>query len=159
MIASIAMFGGGAAWLCYLAATTRHGVVIEEVIHLNAHQARIFYGVLAVLSFGLTALGVRTTARLASGKLHIAIDDDGITVPTRRTGLVPRRFTWAGIISARLHKVSGQVFMTLTDAAGKGGIARSYLSNAEFDEIVGIVAEHVPPPRAELPIARARVDR
>jgi hypothetical protein len=99
---------------------------------------------------------VLVIVRLASGKLHVDIDDDSITLPGRPMRPRAQRFAFGDITSAQLSRVGRQVFLTIHDARSKSWLAKSHLSDREFDEIVAIVAQHVPPPRADLPVARLR---
>ncbi|HMG51949.1 MAG TPA: hypothetical protein VK601_00680, partial [Kofleriaceae bacterium] len=128
LILATVFFGGCGAVMWYEAMHDRRGVVIEGVIHLDPGQARIFYVVLMALCFGFIAMGALAMLRLSRGGLCVEIDDDGITLPGSPMRPRPRRFAWASISSARLSKVSGQVFMTITGPAGKATLARIHLA-------------------------------
>jgi hypothetical protein len=95
-----------------------------------------------------------TAIRLAGGTQRIEIVDTGITVPPGPFRFAPRRIAWAHIQRARLRKVASETFLEITDVAGTAKLAKSHVSDREFDEIVGIVAQNVPGPRADLPAAR-----
>jgi hypothetical protein len=155
MIFAMVFFSACAAMMWHEATTTRRGVVIEEVIHLDRGQARTFFGVLAAMSIGFVVLGAYSTIRLARGTLHIDLDDDGITLPGRLLRPQPRRFAWRTITSVRTHNIYRQVLLSIAGAEGKGSIGKSTLPDAEFDQIVALIAQRVPPERAQLPAARA----
>jgi hypothetical protein len=148
------MFGLGAAFLAYSAATPHRGLVILQLIRLDRDEATLYYTGFAIGCAVLTAMLAWNAVRLAGGKQRIEIDDAGITVPARPFRLVPRRIAWAHINRARLRKVSHETLLEITDGAGTARVTKSYLDDREFDEIVGIVAQNVPGPRAELPAAR-----
>jgi hypothetical protein len=156
LILGILMFGGCGAWFVRLGATSSRGVVIEGLIHLGPGGARIFFAVLAALSFGMVAIAVLGAIRLMGGKLHVDIDDDSITLPGRPLRPRPHRFAFAEITGASQLQLGGQVVLTIQDAHAKSSITRSHLGRGEFDEIVATVARHVPPPRATLPVAKLR---
>jgi len=153
---AILFFAACAALFVYLAATNDRGLVINGIIHLDIDSARIFYVVLAALSFGMVAMGAFSMIRLGSGTLHVDIDDDSITLPGKPTRPRPHRFMFAEIQRAWISRVSSQVFLTIQDAHAKSWLVKSHLADGEFDEIVALVASHVPPPRAELPVAKLR---
>jgi hypothetical protein len=154
LVFSILFFGLCAAVLCYQASHTRRGVILEGAIHLNRGQAQIFFWVLAALSLGFVALGTVSLVRLARGKLEVVIDDDGIDLPGTLFRPRPHRFAWPDITGARLSKVSGQAFLTITAPGAKAYLSKANVTDAAFDEIVAIVGQRVPAPRAQLPVAR-----
>lgn len=156
LILAVLFFTACAALFVYLAATSDRGLVINGILHLAPGGARIFHGVLAALSLGMVAMGVFSMVRLAGGKLHVDIDDDSITLPGKPTRPRPHRFMFAEIQRAWISRVSGQVFLTIQDAHAKSWLVKSHLADGEFDEVVAVVASHVPPPRAELPVAKLR---
>jgi hypothetical protein len=154
LVFSILFFGLCAVALCYQASHTRRGVIIEGAIHLNRGQAQIFFWVLAALSLGFVALGTVGLVRLARGKLEVVIDDGGIALPGTLFRPRPHRFAWPEITGARLSKVSGQAFLTITAPGAKASLAKAHVTDAAFDEIVAIVGQRVPAPRTQLPVAR-----
>jgi hypothetical protein len=157
LILAVLLFGGGTVMLGYQAmATGRRGLVINGLIHLDPGEAQIFFGVLAALSFLMAVMGGLAMVRLANGRLHVDVDDEGITLPGKPIRPRAHRFRYAEITSARVSQISGQVFLTITGGSAKSALAKSHLADGEFEEILAIVARHVPQPRAELPVAKLR---
>jgi hypothetical protein len=156
MIPGFLLFAAGAVMMLYKATHSRRGLVIEDLIHLDAGEARIFYFVVAGISALFAAAAMATMVRLHGGKVHVEIDDDGITVPGPALRPRSRRFAWAEITLARLSTVQRQVFVTIVGPAGKASVSKGLLTDAEFDEIVAIIAARVPPGRAAIPRAQLR---
>jgi hypothetical protein len=151
----ILLFGGCAILFAAELGTDR-GLVINGIIHLGVTGARVFYGVLGLLSVAFVVFAALGIASLRGDRLAVELGDEEIVMPG--SPLRPRThvFRYADITSATLRTINKQEFLTLVDAKGKSSLARSHVGNAAFDTIVAHVAARVPAPRAALPVARLR---
>jgi hypothetical protein len=150
LVAAMLLFGGGAVLFVHLASTNDRGLILYG-FELDVGEARVAYGVLALLSGGFVALGILGTARLALGRLQVVLDDKIITVP--RVLGPPAILAYPLIRDAYVMTTAGQEFLTIVGPARNVSVARSHLSGGDFDDLVEQLAARLP--QAQL----ARVER
>ena len=118
----IFFFGLCAAMLGHEALNNGKGLVINNIIELDAGNATIFYWVLAALSLGFVLLG------LIGFMAQLTADDDAqvltlgektMTLPQGAFRKVPRELAYADITAMKQQEVQGQRFLTVKLANGK----------------------------------------
>ena len=145
---AIPFFGAGAVLFALKLGTDR-GVNIGDLVHLGVTGARVFYGVIAAVSFAFVALAILCLAAMRGGRLAVELGEESIVVPG--SVLRPRRREFC---FAEIRITLAKEFLSLFDARGTGWVARSHVGDAAFDAIVAHVAARVKPLRATLPIAK-----
>ncbi len=138
------MFFLACALVAWWAALQDRGVVIDGFIHLGPGAARVFFGVLTVLSLGFVALAVLVLIRARTPR-EVVLDDDQITIPAlyiRTAGATKIQF--ADIVRVREQWVGRHQFLTIYTRTSKHHITANYLPEGAFAEIARVLETRVP---------------
>lgn len=135
VIFGVLLFGGGAVFFAWLAANDHRGLIINGLIHLDPHEASIFYVVMGVLSAGFVGLAIASAIRSRGGRLAVELDDRSITIPGQMFRPAPVTIRFADIQQVTLRKVSGQEILDIHHAGGRASIARSMIGDGGFSDV------------------------
>ena len=79
---AIVMFVGTTVFFAVKASTNERGLIINGIVHLDPGGADVFYAVFALLSAGITVMGIVGTLRLSAIKeFRILLEEGSITFP------------------------------------------------------------------------------
>lgn len=138
-------FAGGFFGLCggffmYRALTDDRGVVINGLITLAPHAARLVYWGLAIGSFAFVAASIFLAIARLSTSHRIAISSDAILFPAGRWTSRECAVPFAGITEVKHIETHGQEFLYIYAGGLRYTIAKGMLpSNRDFEVITAIL--------------------
>jgi hypothetical protein len=133
-------FGLGTALFAYLAITNDRGLIINGLIRLSPYGARLFYWILAVLSFAFVlAAAFMAFVRLTNIQ-RIAVTQDGMLFPARRWTKRESHVSFTSMTAFERLEIQDQAFLHVYASGQRYTVVRDMLPDqGDFDEIVSIL--------------------
>lgn len=143
LVLAILLFGGAFAFFAHRAATNEVGLMINRAFHFDPEGASMFYGVLATFSAALVVGGVVGIINITRGVQMIVVTEGTISLPGAVWRRTPTTIRFDDITKARLEEVAGQTLLRLESPAGKVAIAKSHLTERDWNEFSALVLARV----------------
>ncbi|HLA34615.1 MAG TPA: hypothetical protein VJ001_07080 [Rhodocyclaceae bacterium] len=161
----VTFFGSMAYFFFQKAMFSYQGMVVFSVVQIPPYMAKYIYWFFFAFSAGVVAFGIVLFITSLQGVRVVMIHANSITVPKYSlTGVKYVEVPFGSIQKADIHKAGNGDFLNVQHTAGKFSLAAvTFQSNAEFDEILTILASRklaiTSPQRLDAKIAQSKKDK
>lgn len=132
----VIFFGAGALFMHHRAATNDRGLIINGLIELGVHGAKIFYWSLAALSAAFVVVCIFYGMPQLLIRRRITMDEDAITLPARGFSAAHYRIPWGEIESVSRSTYEKMTFLKIRHRGRRFSVNSTWLpSNGDIEII------------------------
>ena len=144
LLLAVVFFGAISCDMYQKALTNNRGLIIDYIFRLDAHEASVFYGVIAALTAGFVGLGILGLAGCAFTSGVLRLTDSAMEIPQgifQKIRIVP----YGEIQQMKVFRIGKQLMLVVTTGDGKINIGASLLPEGKFEEVCRTIAGRVRP--------------